>query len=330
VRKTGVVLALIALTLIVTTMMTQAATAGNPTTGITNDETSAGSTTILARTGVVFRGPIAVHPFVDVAAIQASGTKIFVTVNNVVNIYNPSGKQLGQLTGFSEPQGLATDGKGNLYVADTGNSRIQVYAPPYTKKPKTLSDPGQYPVCVSVLNDGEFVAVTNLPGSVTFYKNGKAESPIPVGRVYFCAFDAKGDLYVDGLNSIGGVEVGEIANLTKGGRKLKILAHKGSILFPGGVQVTTGGKIAILDQEATSIYTFNPPVKGSLGSPVATTPLTGSSDPVTFVFTHTNKDLWDADAGLAEVGEFAYPAGGSALKSIPVAGGIAIVPAALP
>jgi len=264
------------------------------------------------------------------AAIRASGTKIFVSANNVVNIYDASGKQLGQLTGFSGPQGLATDGKGNLYVADTGNTRIQIYAPPYTKMPKTLSDPGQNPVGVSVLNSGEFVAVMNIGGSVTLYKDGKAGPPIPVGRMYFCAFDAKGDLYVDGLNSSGGVEVGEIANLTTGGKKLKTLTYEGSMLFPGGVQVTTDGKIAILDQEAASIYTFNPPVKGSLGPPVVTTTLIGSSDPVAFVFTKSNRDLWDVDAGLGQVDEFAYPTGGSALKSITVAGGVAVVPAALP
>jgi NHL repeat len=313
VKKTSGVLALIALTLIVTTMMTQAATATNPIT--------------------------VVHPFVDVAAIQASGTKIFISAGNVVNIYNPSGKQLGQITGFSEVQGLATDGKGNLYVADTGNSRIQVYAPPYTKTPKTLSDPGQYPVCVSVLNDGEFVAVANIistsggPGSVTLFKKGKAGPTISsssFARVYSCAFDGKGNLYVDGANSSGSVEVGEIAKLTMGGKKLKTLMYNNSILFPGGIQVTTDDKIAILDQEAASIYTFNQPVKGSLGSPVATTTLTGSSDPVTFVFTKNNKDLWDVDAGLAQAAEFAYPSGGSSMKSIPAAGGIAIVPAALP
>jgi DNA-binding beta-propeller fold protein YncE len=273
---------------------------------------------------------IAAHSFIDLTAIQASGTKVFISdsSNNVVNIYNTSGKQVGQLAGFNGPGGLATDGKGNLYVVDTGNSRIQIYAPPYNKKPKTLSDPSQYPTGVSVLNDGQFVAVTNISGSVILYKNGKAGPPISAGRLYFCAFDARGDLFFDGENSNGNFEISEIANLTKGGKTLKTLAYNGTILFPGGIQVTSDGKIAIDDQEAASIYTFDPPENGSLGSPIATTPLTGSSDPVTFVFTKNNKELWDVDAGLAHVDEFAYPAGGDALKSIPVAGsGVAVVPA---
>lgn len=298
----------------------------------------------VARPGVVSPAPIGVHPFVHSAAIQATGTKIFVSdaVNNVVNIYNKSGKQLAQLTGFSEPQGLATDAKGNLYVADTANSRIQIYAPPYTKTPKTLSDPGQYPAGVSVFNNGQFVAVSNIistsggAGSVTVYKKGKAGPTISnssFARVYFLSFDAKGNLFVDGSNSNGGVEVGEIANATKGGKTFNTLTYNNSISFPGGVEVTTKGKIAIDDQNAASIYTYNPPKKGSLGTPVATTPITGSGDAVTFAFIQSNKDLWTADAVNTDSSEFAYPKGGSPLTSIPVGGqpiGVAVVPAEIP
>jgi len=301
--------------------------------------------TSVARPDVVApEGQIAVHPFVNVAAIEAATKKIFVSDDstNVVNIYNTSGKLLATLTGFSEPQGLATDAKGNLYVADTENSRILVYAPPYTKTPKTLSDPGQYPAGVSVLNNGQFVAASNIistsdgPGSVTVFKNGKAGPTISnssFARVYFLAFDAKGNLFIDGSNSSGGVEVGEIANATKGGKKFVTLTYKNTIEFPGGVEVTTGDKIAIDDQEGFAVYTYDQPKKGSLGSPIATTPLTGSGDPVTYAFTQNNKDLWTADAVDDAANEFAYPKGGSALKTIAVGGeaiGVAVVPAEIP
>lgn len=302
----------------------------------------------VARPDVVAPGHIYTHQFVDVKGIQEATTKIFVSdaVNNVVNIYNPAGKQLAQLTGFSEPQGLATDSKGNLYVADTANSRIQIYAPPYTKTPKSLSDSGQYPAGVSVKIVGKvtYVGVTNIistsggPGSVTIYKNGKAGAAISssdFGRVYFDSFDAKGNLYIDGENgSTGAVEVGEIAAATGKGKTIKTLTTGNSIEFPGGVEVTTKGKIAIDDQEGFAVYTYNAPVKGSLGSPIKTTALSGSGDPVTYAFTSTNADLWTADASDAASNEFAYPKGGSALHSIPVTGGepigVAIVPAEVP
>jgi len=301
----------------------------------------------VARPDVVAPGHIYTHQFVDVKGIQEATTKIFVSdaVNNVVNIYNTAGKQLAQLTGFSEPQGLATDSKGNLYVADTANSRIQIYAPPYTKTPKSLSDSGQYPAGVSVTIVGKvtYVGVTNIistsggPGSVTIYKNGKAGAAISnsnFGRVYFDAFDASGNLYIDGENSSGAVEVGEIAKATTTGKKIAVLKTKNSIEFPGGVEVTTKGLIGIDDQEGFAVYTYKAPVKGSLGSPVKTTALSGSGDPVTYAFTSTNADLWTADASDAASLEFAYPKGGSALHSIPVTGGepigVAIVPAEVP
>jgi hypothetical protein len=41
------------------------------------------------------------------------------------------------------------------------------------------------------------------------------------------------------------------------------------------------------------------------------TVLTGSSDPVTFAFTKSNKDLWGADAGSTGVAEFACSTGES-------------------
>jgi hypothetical protein len=291
---------------------------------------------------VVKGGQIVVHPFVNVAAMQAPGPKIFVSdaVNNVVNIYNPAGKMLAQLTGFSEPQGLATDAKGNLYVADTVNSRIQIYAPPYNKAPKSLSDPGQYPAGVAVLNNGEFIAVTNIidtnggPGSVLLYKNHKAGKVIlssSFARVYFGGFDKVGNFYLDGSDANGSVVLAHIVKLTTGGKTIKTLTSNQAIQFPGGVQVTTGGKIAIDDQLAASIFTFNAPKNGSLGTPIKTTPLTGSGDAVTFAFTATDKDLWTADAANADSAEFAYPKGGSPLKTIPVSGGqpigVAVVPA---
>jgi sugar lactone lactonase YvrE len=301
----------------------------------------------LARPDVVAPGHIYVHQFVDVKGIKEATTKIFVSdaANNVVDIYNTAGKQLAQLTGFSEPQGLATDSKGNLYVADTANSRIQVYAPPYTKTPKSYADSGQYPAGVSVTIVGKvtYVGVTNIistsggPGSVTIYKNGKAGAAISnsnFGRVYFDSFDASGNLYIDGENSSGAVVVGEIAKATTTGKKIAVLKTKNSIEFPGGIEVTTKGLIAIDDQDAATVYSYKAPVKGSLGNPAHTTPVTGSSDAVTFAFTSTNADLWTADAGNEDSAEFAYPTGGSALHSIPVTGGepigVAIVPAEVP
>jgi hypothetical protein len=309
---------------------------------------SGARTTSVARPGVVSPAPTAVHPFINVAAIEATSTKIFISdaVNNVVNIYNTSGKQLGQLTGFSQPQGLATDAKGNLYVADTNNSQILIYAPPYKKAPKKLADPGYFPAGVAVLTVGKttYVGVSNIcsapdctQGGFIVYKNGKSKGAFQsssIYRVYFLGFDGKGNLYADGEDSSFAGVYGEVAGAIKNKKTYTVDTTGNSIVFPGGVEVTTKGKIAICDQSGAAIYTYNPPKNGTFGSPIETTPLTGAGDSVTYAFTKNNKDAWTADAANAASYEFAYPAGGSALKTISVSGGepigAAVVPAEIP
>lgn len=296
----------------------------------------------VARPGVVAGSPMPSHAFVNTRAMAAAGTKIFTAdpVDGNVNIYDATGKQLAQLTGFSQPQGLATDAKGNLYVVDTNNSQVLVYAPPYKKAPKKLMDPGYYPAGVAVLTVGKttYVGVTNIcsapnctQGGFIVYKNGKSKGAFQSSsmyRAYFCDFDAKGNLYVDGTNSSGSVTVGEIPNAIKGKTTFNVLTTGNSITFPGGVQVSSKGKIAIDDQSGFAIYTYNPPKHGSLGNPIATTSLSGVSDPVEFAFTKDNKDLWTGDYPNSLADEFAYPAGGSAVTSwsATYALGIAVVP----
>jgi hypothetical protein len=299
-----------------------------------------------ARPDVIPGSPMPSHSFVHVKAMLAAKNLVITSdpVDGNVNIYDPTGKQLAQLTGFSQPQGLATDAKGNLYVVDTNNSRILVYAPPYTKTPTTLSDSGYYPAGVAVYSKGKttWVAVTNIcsapnctQGGFIVYKNGKSKGAFQsssIYRVYFCDFDAKGNLYVDGENSSAGIVVGEIPNAIKNKQTFNVLTTGNSISFPGGVQVTSKGKIAIDDQTGLAVYTYNPPKNGSLGSPIATTPLSGLSDPVEFALTKNNKDLWTGDYPNSTANEFAYPAGGSAVTSwsATYALGIAVVPADKP
>jgi hypothetical protein len=296
----------------------------------------------VVRPGVTPGAKVATHPFINRSAM--AGVKIFVSdaVDNVVNIYNPTGKQIGQLTGFSQPQGLAADAKGNLYVADTNNSQILVYAPPYTKAPKKLKDPGYFPAGVAVVTIGTttYVGVSNIcsapnctQGGFKVYKNNIGQKAIQsslIYRVYFCGFDAKGNLYADGQDSNGNVVTGVLSKATSGGKTFKALTTGNGISFPGGVQVTSTGKIAIDDQNVASVFTYNPPKGSSLGNPIKTTGLTGSGDAVTYAFNSTDTDLWTADALNAASLEFKYPAGGSAVKTISVGGqpiGVALVPA---
>jgi hypothetical protein len=279
-----------------------------------------------------FVGPDAVTAAI---IVSDSGT-------NDVYAYSTKGKLVATLTGFSEPQGMGGTKAGSFYVANTGDSNILLYSNAF-KKTATLKDPNQYPVGASYDEATGVVGVTNIistsdgPGSVSFYAAGKTTPCATVsnsdwGRIYFGAFNSRGDLFIDGEDPDGNVLVGKITGECSA-KSITTLSVGNTIFFPGGVQVTKQDKIVIDDQEGAAVYTYNPPVKGSLGQPVATTPLSDVSDPVTFALTNSVKDLWTADAGLAASQEFAYPAGGSAIATIsgltePI--GVVVTPAEVP
>ena len=104
-------------------------------------------------------------------AIKVAGAKRFISdfVRNTVYIYAHRNR-IAALKGFTNPSGLATDGSGNLYVANEGAANILVYAPPYTGAPTTLNDSGQFPADVAVDSHGN-VAACSL-GSPSFGAGG--------------------------------------------------------------------------------------------------------------------------------------------------------------
>jgi hypothetical protein len=288
---------------------------------------------------------VAAHPFLNFAAMAKNkGDTIAISdiENNAVDLFTADGMQVGQLTGFDLPQGMASDSKGDLYIADAFNSRVQVYAAGFAKPPTTLSESGQSPADVDSFSNGAYVAVTNFQtavggaGSVSIFKGSKLQSNITsptLAYVFFCAFDASGNLYVDGHDATNNFVVGEIRNATSGGTKFEQLTTANAIAYPSGIQVTTSGQIAIEDLVNLAIYTYNPPSRGSLGTPAHITPLGGSGGPVTFAFTKNMADLYTADDSAYELFEYAYPAGGAPVSTITVSGvpyGTAVIPTQYP
>jgi len=278
---------------------------------------------------------VVVHPFINFAAMAKNkGPTIAISVDgpDVVDLFTAAGTQVGQLTGFRFPAGMASDIKGDLYVADTNNSRIQIYAAGFASPPTTLSDPGQYPQDVDSFANGAYVAVANVyttsigPGSVSIFKGSTLQSTITYSNLqqaYSCAFDGKGDLYVDGVDRNGNAVVGEIPRATSGGSTFEQLTTTNIIGEAAGIQVTTaGGQVAIEDAFNRAIYTYNPPSGGSLGTPTQITPLSGGpAGPLTFAFTKNMTDLYVADYLSGDAFEYAYPTGGTPVATIRVGAG---------
>jgi hypothetical protein len=284
--------------------------------------------------------------FVNVAAVNAlHGNQVIISeiAFNTVSVYGSDGQLNALLTiGLSEPQGVATDAAENLYVANTLNSNIFVYSKPYTASGLTLNDADQFPVGVAVSKTG-IVGVTNVqsvaggPGNVRFYAKGSTVACATVNdpnwsQFFFDAFDASGNLFIDGRNPSGTTIVGKVSGGCRA-TSITTLRVGNSILVPGGVQVQKGN-ILIDDQMVPAIYTYAPPSGGSLGSPTATTMLRAGTDPVTFAMMQAGEGLWAAN-NFSQAGgyKYTYP-GGQFVKSItdgfllPI--GIAVNPAAKP
>lgn len=239
--------------------------------------------------------------------------------SNDVYVYSyPKGKLKGQLTGFNEPSGQCVDKAGNVFIANFGTSQILEYAHGGTSPINTLSDAGYYPLGCSVDPTTGNLAVTNrlstsfTTGDVAIYPDasGTPTSYTDPNFYYyeFCGYDNHGNLYIDGTTKGSALEYAE---LPSGGGSLSNLTLNQSIGFPGGVQ-WDGKHLAIGDQSAAVIYQFA--ISGSSGTKVGSTPLTGSKDVVQF-WIRGNRVI-GPDAGLADVGFYNYPSGGSPTKTI--------------
>jgi hypothetical protein len=218
-------------------------------------------------------------------------------------------------SGWSEPQGLAVSPKtGDVYVADTTNSRIVVLSQTGTVV-RVLNDPNYYPVGVSISADAKTVGVTNIcdvatcsQGNIVFYAKG-ATSPTStatglLARYYFGGFDASGNFYNDGEDANGGIHVGVVASGSTTDTDTGLGA---GVSFPGGVIVGPETGLIIDDQTCPCARTYSLPGLRL----TSTTAFNGASDPVTIGLNHRESSLYTADAGEEYAGVYDFPAGGN-------------------
>jgi hypothetical protein len=146
----------------------------------------------------------------------------------------------GALTGFSEPQGMCSDTKGNVYVANTGSEHVfrisragSIVA--------TYTDPDGYPVGCAYDPATGNLAVTDLfgfygQGQVLVYKCPSC-SPTVLSNpaqyfYYFASYGPNSVLWASGRDSYGAYMVSACGASSCN----TVTLSGGTIYFPGAVQ----------------------------------------------------------------------------------------------
>jgi serine/threonine protein kinase, bacterial len=186
------------------------------------------------------------------------GNGIPASAVSVVNQWGSSGSEVGQ---FLNPSGVVVDGAGNVYVADTGNDRVQELAAstdPVGSWGTPGSEIGQFNLPSGIALDpsghiyvadtgnnriqkfgpgGKLLAVWGSQGS------GSGEFDRPEG----IALDAQGNMYVADTGN------NRIQKLSPGGKSLATWGTQGSNLgqfnHPGGVAVDRLGRVYVADTD---------------------------------------------------------------------------------
>jgi hypothetical protein len=126
----------------------------------------------------------------------------------VVVLSYPRGKLVGTLNGFYAAQGVCSDVAGNVFVTTGGTETVVEYAHGGTEPIATLGDFGYAPLGCAVDPVTGNLAVANLAafngnaGTVAIYGGAKGKpmyyAAPGFARYRWCAYDASGNLFVDG------------------------------------------------------------------------------------------------------------------------------------
>ena len=231
-----------------------------------------------------------------------------------VHIFSyPKAQHVGDLYGFGSPAGLCSNQSGDVFVTDTQTYNVYEYAHGGTKRLKTLYD--NYvdfnPVDCSVDPTTGDLAVASLDAAfVVLFPKAKETPKAYYDRyasMYHCAYDDKGDLFVDQVYTRHHNYIGELAKATTTFRNYVL---DGRIAHSGGIQFD-GQRVAI--EDLTSLIVYRLSFSGDDAIVVGSTPLSGAK--FLYQYSIQRKTLIGPDL-YGDVYFWKYPKGGSPVSTI--------------
>jgi hypothetical protein len=159
---------------------------------------------------------------------------------SVLVLSYPAGDLVGVLRGFNGATGECVDPSGDVWIADEVASEILEYAHGVSVPKTTLRDRAYYPQGCAVDPTSGNLAVTNYSGfqgvgNLLVYRGARGEpkrfTDPDFAQYYFCAYDDRGNLFVDGTG--GGYN--RYAVLRRGSEKLQTIALDEDLYVSGGV-----------------------------------------------------------------------------------------------
>jgi hypothetical protein len=285
--------------------------------------------------------PDIVRPLVNAeagAGIVYTTSIVGTHYNTVFEYSQKTGEQVGEITGFDGPSGLAVDSEGDLYVNNCLEAEVFVFPPGVTKPSLTLTGTdGAQTIAVSAAGEVAVVAFdyTRDITYASFYHKGATKPFKRIGASYFlqndtspfAAYDERGNLYITG----GANNQSVIGEIIGGGRgsAIEILGIT-NLFIPQGIAVDHHNHLLVADEQNTGsgvIYEYKLP---NPTAPIRTIQL-GFSDPQGIALTKSEHALYVASY-LGNVYRFSYPSAKSPTQTIvqDYPSWVAISPAAKP
>ena len=236
---------------------------------------------------------------------------------NAVFVYTyPQLSGAGELSSFGSVTGICTDRRGYVWVLDQANVEVAEFAHGGTTPINVLhpgeasGNPGVGNGCTVNPKTGDLAVAGAGPG-ITVFKNGQSTHDtfwdFTLFQFNYIGYDAKGNLFADGL-----VESSfnfALDELPAGSSTLNsIRLAGGSISRPGGIQ-WDGKYLDIADSTNGTIYRTD-------GSSILSSITTSAACQGQFYIVPNFTRVIDPDPCSVATGIYAYPAGGSPLKTV--------------